>query len=208
MWTLSRHRLRCSLSSSGATSSSRRSWIAYSAQPSTRLSGGLPFEAFPVFSECKHRRRLDWNREESCIHCFTLPCPVGLAASLSAAKSGDTGSIRFTIGSFALKRRERGKRGVCNILVACQCTGSDLAPARPAWNDQFKLDRRNSKQSDHGRFLRVSLYAVVVRGAGDAVHEAPRGYRNGIVRIERRAAIHPPCARQNQREPVGGIRSV
>src|SRR6202044_4142970 len=62
------------------------------------------------------------------------------------------------------------------------------------------------KQSDHGRFLRVSLYAVVVRGAGDAVHEAPRGYRNGIVRIERRAAIPPPCARQTQREPVGGIR--
>ena len=68
-----------------------------------------------------------------------------------------------------------------SILVACQCTESDLAPARPAWIDQFKLDRRDSKQGDHGRLLRISLYAVVVRGAGDAVHEAPRGYRNGIV---------------------------
>jgi hypothetical protein len=73
-----------------------------------------------------------------------------------------------------------------------------------AWIDQFKLDRRNSKQSDHGRFLRISLYAVVVRGAGDAVHEAARGYGNGIVRIEPRVAIHPPCVRQNQREPVAG----
>src|ERR1700722_16537747 len=93
-----------------------------------------------------------------------------------------------------------------SILVACQCTESDLAPARPAWIDKFKLDRRNSKQGDHRWFLRISLYAVVVRGAGDAVHEATRGYRNGIVRIEACAAIHPPCARQNQREPVGGIR--
>lgn len=85
-------------------------------------------------------------------------------------------------------------------------TGSDLAPAWPAWIDQFKLDRRNSKQGDHGRFLRIPLYPVVVRGAGDAAHEAARGHRDGIVRIEVRPAIHAPCARQNQREPVGGIR--
>src|ERR1700733_5992344 len=49
--------------------------------------------------------RLEPGRELYSWFHLTLPCR--LAASLSAAKSGDTGSIRFTIGSFALKRRER-----------------------------------------------------------------------------------------------------
>jgi hypothetical protein len=80
---------------------------------------------------------------------------------------------------------------------------SNLTPCRLTAIDKLKLHRRNSEQCDHGRFLRIVLHAVIMRGVGNAPDEAAGRNSNGIFRIEIRPAIHPSCAGQNKREPSG-----
>ena len=93
----------------------------------------------------------------------------------------------------------------CYLHALRDWTGSDLTPSRLAWINQLELDRCNSEQGNHGRLLRIPLHAVIMRGAGNAPDEPTARNWNSIVRIEVRAAVHPPRAGQNQREPIGGV---
>src|SRR5207244_7026073 len=91
------------------------------------------------------------------------------------------------------------------LAVRSTMEASCVAPCRLAGVDQFELDRGHAKNSDHDRLLRALLDAVVMRCAGDPPDEAPGRYRNGGVRVETGAAVHPPRARQHKAEPIGRV---
>jgi hypothetical protein len=52
---------------------------------------------------------------------------------------------------------------------------SNLTPSRLTAINKLKMHRRNSEQCDHGRFLRIVLHAVIMRGVGNAPDETPAG---------------------------------
>src|SRR5258706_11935741 len=85
------------------------------------------------------------------------------------------------------------------------CRVLDLTPSRLARVNQLELNRRNSEQCDHRRLLLIPLHAIVMRGASNAADEAASRNGKSITRIEVRAAVHPPRAGQNQRQPIGGV---
>src|SRR6266446_1722529 len=82
---------------------------------------------------------------------------------------------------------------------------SCVAPSRFARIDQFELYGGRAKNSDHDRLLRAALDAVVMRRVGDSSDKAPGRHGNGGVRVEIGAAVHPPCARQHNTQPIGRV---
>src|SRR4029077_7599475 len=82
---------------------------------------------------------------------------------------------------------------------------SHLTPAWLARVDQFQLDRRNAENPDYRRFIGVFSDTVVMRCAGNAPDKAAGRYGNRTIGVEIGAAVHPPCARQNQTQPVGCV---
>src|SRR5438552_17336093 len=83
---------------------------------------------------------------------------------------------------------------------------SEPTPGRLARVDELQLDRRNSEERNHGRSRGALLDAVIVRRPGDAPDESAARNRDRSLRVEVRAAVHPPRTRQHQREPIGRVR--
>jgi hypothetical protein len=82
---------------------------------------------------------------------------------------------------------------------------SELAPARLGRVHQLELDGCDSEKTIDGRLVCLLLDPVVVRGPRYAPDGSSRGNWNRVVRIEVGAAVHPPRARQNQREASGCV---
>src|ERR1700730_18783855 len=102
----------------------------------------------------------------------------------------------------------QAERSIFTESLADDASPSELrvAPCRLARVDQFELDWGHTKNPDHDRLLRAFLDAVVMRCVGDPSDKAPGRYRNGGVRVEIRAAVHPPRARQHKTERIGRVR--
>src|SRR5262249_13073314 len=85
------------------------------------------------------------------------------------------------------------------VLLAGSKDRSDLPPAGLAGVHQPQLDRRDSKQRDQRRLLRVALHAVVVGCMSDAPDEASGRHRHRLIGIEVGAAVHPPESTSERR---------
>ena len=82
---------------------------------------------------------------------------------------------------------------------------SKLAPTGFTGIDEREFDRRDPKQRDDRRCVRIVFHAIVMRRPRDAPDESAGRHRNRVVRIKVGAAVHPPRARENKREAIGGV---
>lgn len=98
--------------------------------------------------------------------------------------------------------KARGLQHSCRLSVHWVRLGASSACLdRPVQTGPAQFQTERSRPVPSRLALRRRSAGCGRRGA-----RSPPRVSERYCWIERRAAIHPPCARQNQREPVGGIR--
>lgn len=159
------------------------------------------------------------------IHRHTLPSPEDMLSSLQMYVAS------FRAGFAASTRRRGGRRTQsarrlraasrpppgptpAGDLIPLPLNGSANASDSPCqalrsqgWvgSIQVWVHRPDAGDGDHGGLGGVGRHAVVMRGAGHAPDEGSGRRRIRTLRVEVRAAVDPPGAREHHAQSVGAV---